>query len=39
MSQSLKRRQVVMQAHLDDEPKSVDHSLYSANTDAFLHRG
>lgn len=38
MSQPLKRRQIVMEAHIDDEPGGVDHALYSGNTSAFRSR-
>jgi len=39
MSQPLKRRQLVMEKHIDDEPKGVDHTRYSGNSDSFKYRG
>ena len=39
MSQPLKRRVIVMQNHMDDEPKGVDYALYRNNSKAFLRRG
>ena len=39
MSQPLKRRVIVMQNHIDDEPKGVDYALYRNNTKAFMGRG
>lgn len=39
MSQPLKRRVIVMQNHIDDEPKGVDYALYRNNTRAFMGRG